>query len=273
MKDKNWLVEVIKNSDTKLIRQEEIDKMLSEGIQKEIIAQELECSFESAMPGAYFSNEIQEMVEDKRICGVPIYTNIPVHTFWDLGFDDYNTILFVQFVGREIHIVDAYGDCGLAINHYATYLSNWKTENKAFLGKTVLPHDSINKSLQTGFSTFDILKGYGFECDFAKRPDTKYMGVEAVRQLFSRVWIDEKRCETFIKALKQYRKSLNVINKKFSVKPVDDWTTHYADALQTLAFYTGINWNTINVLKKPQIDFSKYNFSRSSNMQNSWMGI
>ena len=33
--------------------------------------------------------------------------NYGVHTFWDLGIDDYTAIIFVQIVGSEIRIVDS----------------------------------------------------------------------------------------------------------------------------------------------------------------------
>ena len=60
-------------------------------------------------------------------------------------------------------------------------------------------------------------------------------GIEAVRSLFSRVWIDEVKCAKFIKALENYRQEYDAKRKIYGSAPLHNWASHYADAMRYLA--------------------------------------
>ena len=60
-------------------------------------------------------------------------------------------------------------------------------------------------------------------------------GINAVRMRFNTLWIDEKRCAKFLKAIALYRKEWNEKMGEFKPKPLHDWTSHAADMLRYLS--------------------------------------
>ena len=60
-------------------------------------------------------------------------------------------------------------------------------------------------------------------------------GIEAARSLFSKLWIDEKKCEPLIKALENYRQEYDIKRKVYKSRPLHDWSSHFADAFRYLA--------------------------------------
>jgi phage terminase large subunit len=46
---------------------------------------EFECSFEAAIKGAFYAEEMRSMLAEGRIRPIKIETDVRVHTAWDLG--------------------------------------------------------------------------------------------------------------------------------------------------------------------------------------------
>ena len=63
--------------------------------------QEFECSFEAAIKGAFYAEEMRTMLAEGRICPIEINNDVKTHTAWDLGVSDSTAIWFIQCVGRE----------------------------------------------------------------------------------------------------------------------------------------------------------------------------
>jgi hypothetical protein len=60
-------------------------------------------------------------------------------------------------------------------------------------------------------------------------------GIEAVRSVFSKVWIDEEKCSSLIKALENYRQEYDAKKKVYNSRPLHNWASHYADCMRYLA--------------------------------------
>ena len=243
-----WFWQILTIDDTGVLTDEDIAKEIKAGMSKAMAMQEYKCFFDTPVEGAYYENELFKVREEGRICGVPINTTVPVMTFWDLGFHDYTSVWFAQIIGKEIHLVDFYQNCGMALSHYAGYMKDWKEKHSCVLGELMLPHDAEERRLQTGTSIVEDLKVYGFSAVSVERPARKEIGIEYVRQIFSQLWFDKQKCEKGIDALSSYRKNYDEKNMMFSDSPVHDWSSHSSDALQTLALYFKLYtpMNTIN---------------------------
>ncbi len=63
-------------------------------------------AFEQAVEGAVFGDELEKVRSEGRIGFQPYTESLPVYTFWDLGVGHPTSIIFVQFVKREIRIID-----------------------------------------------------------------------------------------------------------------------------------------------------------------------
>jgi hypothetical protein len=60
-------------------------------------------------------------------------------------------------------------------------------------------------------------------------------GINAVRTLLPRCWIDRAKCQIGVEALRQYRADYDEKRKVFSGKPRHDWCSHAADGFRYLA--------------------------------------
>jgi phage terminase large subunit len=60
-------------------------------------------------------------------------------------------------------------------------------------------------------------------------------GINVVRRMLGRTWIDVNRCERGAEALRQYRREYDDKLKDWRKNPLHDWTSHGADALRTFA--------------------------------------
>jgi hypothetical protein len=68
-------------------------------------------------------------------------------------------------------------------------------------------------------------------------------GIEAGRNILSRVWFDEERCKQGIKCLRNYRKEFDQKKNVFKDNPLHDWASHGADAFRMFA----VTWKDILV--------------------------
>jgi phage terminase large subunit len=224
-----WFKLQLKASETGLIPQDELDAS-KEAMSKEEYAQEMECSFDAALQGAFYADELERMKADKRITKLPIDRAIPVHTAWDLGISDSTAVWFIQVVGKERRLVDFEEHSGVGLDFYARLLAD-----KGYVyGTHYFPHDIAVKELGTGMSRSDTLIGLGIEPEVV--PQAAVLdGINAVRRMLDSSWIDPERCERGLECLKAYRRDFDEKAKVFRQRPRHDWSSHGADALRTFA--------------------------------------
>ena len=64
------------------------------------------------------------MRNDGRLGVVPYNASLPVHTFWDLGYDDSMSIWFHQRAGTQNHLIDYHEEHLQGPEYYADLLRN-----------------------------------------------------------------------------------------------------------------------------------------------------
>jgi hypothetical protein len=116
-----WFHLMLKASATKVLLDAEL-REAREQMGEDRYAQEYECSFETAIRGAFYAEEMRRAAEEGRIGRVPIDRGVPVNTAWDLGVSDSTAIWFIQCVARERRLVDYYESSGVGLDHYAGVL-------------------------------------------------------------------------------------------------------------------------------------------------------
>lgn len=226
----------------------EIEKERKDGMPEETVQQEFYCSFESPLVGAYYSTEMTRMINEGRICILHHENDLPVHTYWDLGVDDSTTIIFAQFLGNEIRIIDYYENSGEGVEHYIAKIGGQDHESRHrqgyVYGSHTAPHDiKVREWTGTGNTRWQKCAQLGLK--FRVAPKHEIMdGIQKARSIMSRVVISkDKRCERLIKALKEYTKDFDEINMCFANRPKHTWASHGADAFRTLA---------MSILSKPK---------------------
>lgn len=229
--NKDWFVEVLPVSTTGVLTPEEIDKIRCEGVSEEHIQQEFYCSFSRGVEGSYYGRLIEKAREEGRVCNVPYDTRSPVHTAWDIGFGDSTSIVFWQEVGGELRIIDFYENQGEGIAHYAKIL-----QSKPYVyGTHYMPHDAGSGSIQTGRTLQDVAYEQGIKTVVLERENDIQIGIEAVRNVLSVAYFDEKKCLHLIKCLENYHKKYNEKTQSYSESPLHDWTSHASDSVRYMA--------------------------------------
>ena len=229
-KDPQWFTAMYKASETQLLDPEELEDA-REMMGEDRYLQEFECSFEAAIGGAYYAQEMKGLTDSGRICAVPYDPGASVITSWDLGIGDSTAIWFAQYVGQEIHIIDYYEASGVGLDHYAKVLF----EKGYHYEQHILPHDVRVKELGTGKSRLETLEALGIRnIEIAPKLAIED-GIQQARTMLAKCWFDEDRCGRGIEALRQYRRDFDEKNKAWRSRPLHDWTSHGADAFRYLA--------------------------------------
>ena len=243
-KNPTWHYSCLTVDDTKrddgspVITQEAIQEDRDSGMSEDMIQQEYYCSFDVAIPGAYYSKEITAARADNRICFVPIDPMLEVHTFWDLGISDMMVIWFAQVVGNEIRLINYYENNNEGMAHYIKYLDTFKATHNIRYGEHWAPHDIEVRELMSGKSRRDTAREMGIAFRVVKQHSIAD-GIEATRRLFNRLWIDETRCEHGVNCVASYHREYDDKKEVYKDHPVHDWASHGADGLRQLA----MAWN------------------------------
>jgi len=227
----DWFYLKLTVEDTEHIPLEEIQKEKAEGLMSEdMIQQEYFTSFTMGVEGAYYSKYVDQAKREQRIADVPWENGFKVHTAWDIGVRDSTTIIFFQTIGQTVRIIDCYENSKQGLEHYAQVINN-----KSYVyGVHLAPHDIAVREWGTGMTRIEKAKELGIK--FATASDVNIAdGIEAARSLFSKVWIDDKKCQPLIKALENYRQEFDAKKKIYKPHPLHDWSSHFCDAFRYLA--------------------------------------
>jgi len=226
-----WFCSKLTAADCKVLTKEQLREAREEVGDENLFQQEFFTSFSAPIRGAYYDSQMKQMRKDGRICDLSWEPKLPVHTAWDLGMDDATTIVFFQEFKNEIRIIDYYENSGEGLLHYVKHL-----RSKDYLyGRHIFPWDIEIRELGTGKSRKETLQSMGLKVGRAAKKLPVEDGIEAVRNLLPRVWIDPRNCHRLIESLKGYVKEWDEERKVFRTKPLHNWCSHAADAMRTLA--------------------------------------
>jgi hypothetical protein len=92
------------------------------------------------------------------------------------------------------------------------------------------------RELGTGRSRIETLRTLGVVNATARHVVAPNLpladGINAVRTILGRCWFDAVKCERGLQALKQYQRRWNDGRRVFEDQPLQDWTSHAADAFR-----------------------------------------
>lgn len=184
----------------------------------------------STVEGAIYKSEIQAAENAGRIREVPFDPMRPVDTFWDLGFADRVSIWAAQRTPFEIRILRYFEGDHQAIDYYLREMQTWGY----VFGTCFLPWDGGTRSLGTGKSIEEIMRGKGFNVR-VNRQLSVVDGINAVRTLFPQLYFDAKLCADGLQYLRRYQWGPATALGVPRSQPLHDDASHPADALRTLA--------------------------------------
>lgn len=227
----DWFCYKLTLDDTQHIPLLEIERERAEGIMSEdLIQQEYYTSFEMGVEGSYYAKYLDNMRLKGQIGIVPWEPALKVHLAIDIGVRDSTTLIWFQTAGNVVRIIDCYDKTKEGLEHYVGVINS----KPYTMGKFIAPHDVRVKEWGTGMTRWEKAKSLGIS--FIVAPDLSIMdGIEAVRSVLPRVWIDEEKCRPLIKSLEGYRQEFDAKRKVYKSHPLHDQNSHYADAMRYLA--------------------------------------
>lgn len=239
-----WFTTVKPITETKHIPLEEIQKEEQEGIMSaDLIQQEYYCSWEQGSQGSFYIKYIDKMKLNHQITNVPYDPSLPTWTSWDLGVRDSSAIIIFQPNNNFINIIDCYENSKEGLEHYINYLYS---KPYKYTGH-IAPHDIRVREFTSGMSRIDKARQLGIDFQVADNISI-YDGIEAVRTVLPRCYIDQAKCVKLIKALENYRQEWDAKHNVYKPVPVHDSFSHFADAIRYLA----VSANKFNKGMTPQ---------------------
>lgn len=190
--------------------------------------------------GAIYRHEIEAMFTDGRVCNVPYDPMMPVHTVWDLGWNDAMTIIMVQRTPTSINVIDAIEDSNRT---YAWYVSELDKRQYRW-GTDYLPHDGAAKNPQTGISSIQTLRNLGRNVADPLPAIEVEEGIKQARMIFPKCYFDERNTARLRECLKRYRRSVNLRTNE-PTGPLHDEYSHFADAFRYLGMAAPLMKNEV----------------------------
>ncbi len=179
--------------------------------------------------GAIYRHEIDALFNERRITSVPYDPGLPVHTVWDLGWNDAMTILLVQRGPMDIRIIGYIEDSNRTLDWYVAQLE----KHPYRWGTDFIPHDGRTRNFQTGKSTEEMLRGMSRKPRVLAQTSVEE-GIKAARLIFPRCYFDQHKTARLVECLKRYRRRLHERTQE-PMEPLHDEFSHGADAFRYLS--------------------------------------
>lgn len=233
-----WFRSLLTVDDTGIVTPDEIQDERDSGMSEELIQQEYYCSFEGAMEGAYYADQLARLEALGQIGSVPYDPAYPVDTAWDLGLNDEMSVWFTQHVGpNRHHVIDYMEGSSKGLDFYIHEL---RMRPYAY-GRHYAPHDIAHRELTSGNTRAQIVaREHGIY--FEAQPKLAFQdGIEATRRLLPVSWFDAEKCARGLDALRSYRREKDEKLGTFKDSHVHDWASNGADAFRTRA----VAWRSV----------------------------
>jgi phage terminase large subunit len=196
-----------------------------------------EGDFKAIVDGAYYAKALLQAKQQGRITRVAADPLQSYRVFCDLGGQsrsaDAFTMWVVQFIGREIRVLDYYE----AVGQPAEAHFEWLRERGYDSAYITLPHDGTQQhgpSASTWESAFyaggwkrvEVIKNQG--------AGAARQRIEAARRVFPSVWFNEESTQAGREALGHYHEKKDE-DRDVGLGPEHDWASHGSDAYGLMA--------------------------------------
>lgn len=250
----DWSVSKLSVNDTFLldgspaVTQDKIEAERRAGMPEALVQQEYYCSFEAAVLGAYFGDEMKACRATGRILCMNIEQNLPVYTSWDIGVGDKTAITLWQPNSGKLNAIYYFEGMNKGIEYYAEELAKIKRKlGFRSWGKHFVPHDiKVREWGSEARTRMAIARGFGIKMTKVKQYGVAD-GIQAIRTIFPRIHFHESNSKLLVKAMVEYHSEFDFKKKKFGIKAVHDWTSHPVDSVR----YFAVGW--LDSYDKPKL--------------------
>ena len=239
-----WFTSKLTIEDTQHISLTEIRGAIARGeISEDLAQQEYWTSWDLGVEGTVYGKYVDKLRLNGQISHVPYLPEHRVNTAWDIGRDT-TAIVFWQNVGQIIRIIDYYEKAGENLEHFVRVLE----DKKYIYNKHFFPHDMrVTEWAGPKFTRVEKARQLGLKAlivDDVGLAD----GIEYGRAVFTKAWIDEKKCVQLIKCLENYQYVYDPIKRNYSREPLHNYASHGSDAWR----YMAISYSKCGIGTTPQ---------------------
>lgn len=233
-------------SESKIIAQTELISARA-AMSEAAYNREFECSFDAAIEGAIYGEYIDKLRATKRISCFVADPGCPAFTFWDIGMSDFGVVWLVQFVGRDILLLDYCSRTGEPASFYVAWIRQAERRHELVVCKNYLPHDANTRERGTGRTYVNVCTDAGLNnIQVVPRTPDVWLGINELRNLLPRCYIHQTNCGTpfmmgekslpsGLDCLEYYHKKEVNKNGILGEDPVHDEFSHGADGLRTMS--------------------------------------
>lgn len=247
-KQPRWFIQVetvdttTRHDGEPILTEEDIEEERLLGMSEDHIQQEYYCSFDAAVMGAIYGEQMRQVHNEGRIKFMPVDSTLPVFISADIGRSDAATWWFIQFKGEQIRLVHYYENTLKDTEHFINYIGDFKVSKNVRVQTVILPHDAKHKTMNAPISVEDKFRKAGYKVDIAPPPTkvTREEGIQQVRSLFSHFVFNEAETEVGVSALTGYVRKYDDVLKIFSKEPLHSWHSNGADGLRTFATWYNV---------------------------------
>lgn len=221
---------LLKASQSGLIDEDDLEAIREE-IGDDAYAQEMECDFNVARPGAIYAKEVDAARQSGRVCEFEPSQSHLVYTTWDLGAPENTVVVYTQKVDLTYRVIDC--DFGLKMTT-AERVSHMLSKGYNY-GQHFLPHDgrsrgadgmSFDRKLrEAGLANVQVLPNVGYNAE-EKR-------IRHMKDLFSQMWFRKQTVDVedgLLDALENYHNREEIRTGRITNVIVHDWSSHFADS-------------------------------------------
>ena len=196
-------------------------------------------SFEQAIEGAIYGEEMTTLRERGRICTVPVDLLEPVNTFWDLGSNDHTAIWLHQRVGAWDNFVGYMHGTRTGLRKWWEELEKWREANGVEKwGVHYLPHDGAAErqgeeieSAKTILEAMDVRN-----IEIVPRVSALSTGIDKTRAvLVKSIRMDIEGCVEGIRCMDSYQYEWDEKRGQWKTEPLHNWASNGADAFRQFA--------------------------------------
>ncbi len=197
-----------------------------------------EGEYATVLVGAYYAKSLAAAKAEGRICRVAADPLLPIRLIADIGGTGARADAFVfwavQFVGREIRVLNYYEAQGQDVGAHAAWLR--KEGYTPGVAQVVLPHDGETHDRVFNVSYESAFRGMGYAVEVVPNQGRGAASarIEAGRRVFPACWFNESKTSGGIDALGWYHEKRDEA-RGIGLGPEHDWASHGADAFGLVA--------------------------------------
>jgi hypothetical protein len=213
------------------------------GMAEELIQQEFFCSFEGAVAGAYYADQIRLAYEQGRVGHFEWNPQYMVDTAWDLGRDDATAIWFTQTIAGRLNFIDYIESSTHGLDWYFALLR----QRPYKYNRHYVPHDAKVHEYSTNKTRVQFAAEHGFHFDVVPKLSVED-GINAGRIVMAQSRFDDTEianeissehagksvlyegCARGLASLASYQREFDDDKATWKGEPLRNWATHGADA-------------------------------------------